>query len=209
VLPKLDFWLTASLAMLQVRVRKHHPTALALLPAPRGQTLLLCGDESGHIAALDVRMMGEGRSVWSARPHQGAITCLSTWAQHPEACQPLRTGAATSQEAGTGLGQRALTPQDLLVSGGKDGNICVLDVSTGAVLHCVERAHFVEKRGPLGLLSGPSRGASPVPGGGNQAVRRARPQHTVAAAVTGLSPCSQGLMSCGLDGSVRFHPFVV
>ncbi len=197
--------------MLQVRVRKHHPTALALLPSSRGQTLLLCGDDSGHIAALDVRMMGEGRSVWSARPHQGAITCLNTWAHHPESCQPLRLGAGASQggSEGAGLGQRALTPQDLLVSGGKDGNICLLDVSTGDVLQCVERAHFVEKRGPLGLLSGPSRGPSPVPGGGNQAVRRARPQHSVAAAVTGLSPCSQGLMSCGLDGSVRFHPFVV
>ena len=133
-----------------------------MLPSARGQTLLLCGDESGHIAALDVRMMGEGRSVWSARPHQGAVTCTTTWAHHPEACQPLRM--SSSGAAGTGLGQRALTPKDLLLSGGKDGSICLLDVSSsGAVLQCVERAHLVEKRGPLGMrLSGPWR-AEDVP----------------------------------------------
>jgi hypothetical protein len=186
-----------------VRVRKHHPTALALLPSPRGQALLLCGDESGHIAALDVRMMGEGRAVWSARPHQGAVTALATWANHPEACHPLE--AVGGGGAGAAAG-RPLTPQGLLVSAGKDGGICLLDVGSGEVVQAVERAHYVERRGPLGLLSGPARPASPGPAR-EQAVRRARPQHSTPAAVTGVSACSQGLMSCGLDGSVRFHPF--
>ncbi len=184
-------------------MRKHHPTALALLPSPRGQALLLCGDESGHIAALDVRMMGEGRAVWSARPHQGAVTALATWANHPEACQPLK--ACAGGAAGV-AGARPLTPQDLLVSAGKDGGVCLLDVGTGAVVQTVERAHYVERRGPLGLLPGPARPASPG-AARDRAVRRARPAHSVAAAATGVSTCSQGLMSCGLDGSVRFHPF--
>jgi hypothetical protein len=188
------------------------PTRLCLLPSTAGGpgpgALLLVGDDAGGVAALDVRMLAEGRQVWAASPHAGGgggaagVTALAAWdGEAPE--------ALTSEAARRGAPPMRLA--DVAASAGRDGAIALLNVHTGSAVQVVEAAHFTERRGLLGgrLGGGGSTGAapgSPRAGGDGLPARRPRPAGAAAAPVTGLAACPEGLLSCGADGAVRFHP---
>jgi hypothetical protein len=92
---------------------------------------------------------------------------------------------------------------DVVVSGGRDGSIAVVNVHSGSIVQLIERAHWTEKRGLLG-----GRSARVTPGTQwDQPTRRQRPAAAVAAGVTGVAACAEGVVSCGADGAVRLHPF--
>lgn len=122
--------------------------------------------------------------------------------------------------------------QDLVVSGGKDGSLRVVEVSGGRLLQVVERAHHTTRRTGLGALfsggvthaqahtvhatgasnsaAGTSSGRSnagsrreSADGGGRGGVGRRTVD--VAAAVSSVQCCREGVMSTGADGAVRLH----
>jgi hypothetical protein len=106
----------------------------------------------------------------------------------------------------------------VVASGSRDGSITLWDVSSGALLQALPLTHYTERRGLLervGLGGGSSSrgvaGASDAALGGHDAgedsvVMRTMPANAVPAAVTGLHACGEGLLSCGADGVLRFHP---
>jgi hypothetical protein len=190
------------------------PTRLCLLPSTAGGpgpgALLLVGDDAGAVSALDVRMLSDGRQVWTSSPHgaggsgsgSGAagVAALVAWdaAEAP--------GALTAEAARRGA--PAMRLSDVAASAGRDGRIALLNVHTGDPVQIVEGAHFTERRGLLGgrLGGGTAASGSPRAVGEGLPARRPRPAGAAAAAVTGLAACPEGLLSCGVDGAVRFHP---
>lgn len=125
--------------------------------------------------------------------------------------------------------------QDLVVSGGKDGSLKIVEAATGHLLQVVERAHHTTRRTGLGgLFSGGVTHAqaftahvagavAPLPaaastrshpgsqresadGGGRGVSGGGRRMVDVAAAVSGVQCCREGVVSTGADGAVRLHP---
>jgi hypothetical protein len=105
----------------------------------------------------------------------------------------------------------------LLVSGGRDGSLAVVDARDGSVLQVVPLAHWTARRGGLGALLGGLRGAgasaaASSAAGGSDALgarpcyRPPAPRDAVGAQVNGLAVTPDGVLSCGADGAVRFHP---
>lgn len=189
------------------------PTSLALLPARAGGpghgAALVVGDDGGGLTAFDVRMLSDGKQLWTASPHPGGggVAALAAW--DGEAGEPLTAAAEAARgggrdAAGGGGGAPAMRLADVVVSGGRDGSIALVNVHSGSTVQLIERAHYTERRGLLGGRLG--GGGSPRAGDGALPARRAAPAGAAAAAVTGLAACPEGLMSVGADGVVRFHP---
>ena len=200
--------------------RKVAATCINLVPGTAAGAgpgaLLLVGDDSGGIGALDVRMMAEGQWVWQEpKVHKAGVTGLASWDVRGmgrgagAGVVPWRGGvghgevqSAAAAAAGVGVGTLPMQLSDVVVSGGKDGALVVLNVHTGSPVQVLEAAHYVEKRGLLG-----GRSARVTAGSAwDQPTRRPRPVAAVAAAVTGVSVCAEGVVSCGADGVVRLHP---
>lgn len=119
-------------------------------------------------------------------------------------------GAAAGAAAGVSAAGLQLPPyvplSDLVVTGGRDGSIVVVDVSHGVVVQAMDKAHWQVKRNPLGALFGVGTGANSAaasPRGGLGAA--GPPPNAVGVAVTSLTCCDAGLLSCGMDGVVRCH----
>lgn len=181
----------------QVRTKRHMPTALCAVPEAGGATALVVGDDAGNVFALDARMLGQHRALWSCRPHAGPAAAVASWAGSDAAGRPVDVSDAH------GAGARRLAAGQLVATAGKDGAICLLDASTGELLQRLPEAHYTEKRSAFALFTGGAGAGPPVPG-----LPRPKPAATAPAAVTGLSVCEQGLVSSGLDGVVMLHPFV-
>ncbi|PNH00002.1 DmX-like protein 1, partial [Tetrabaena socialis] len=75
------------------------------------------------------------------------------------------------------------------------------------VVSCLERAHCSTRTGLPGLLAAAANagsGARPVD---RSVIRRSRPAAASGVAVGGLACCPDaGVVSCGADGVVRYHP---
>jgi len=201
----------------EVRVRRHVPTALALLPDAPGAPLLVCGDDAGNLVGLDLRMMGASTALWSSRPRGALITSLATWAATDAAgrcfdAPPPAHPAAGAAAAASGAAApphphphgRRVHAGALVAAAGKDGSVVLVNGLTGELAQTVAEAHFTERRGPLAIFSGAGRGSAAPPASGRP---RPRPPAVTGAAVTGLAVCEHGLMSCGMDGFVMLHPF--
>ncbi len=169
------------------------------------------GDDAGGLTALDVRMLADGRQLWASNPHGGSsgssapgVSALAAWDGGCEAPEALTAAAAEAARRAP-----PMRLADVVVSGGRDGSIAVVNVHSGTAVQVVEAAHWTEKRGLLGgRLGGASLGGAGSPHGGEGPLpaRRARPGGAAGAAVTGLAACPEGLLSGGADGAVRFFP---
>ena len=174
---------------------KHEPTSLALVHAP-ASPLLVYGDDAGDLHALDLRMLT--RPLWSlSRAHQGSVQSLDTWASGTHSAptasvlvsgvskpSPSRSGATTPPMVSIPL-------QSLLVSGGKDGSLVVVDVMSGRVVDAVPLAHWTSSKNPLAgfmkLFAGPSSSG----------------QHRSGASISSVVCLQDGILTCGSDGAVR------
>jgi hypothetical protein len=99
----------------------------------------------------------------------------------------------------------------LLVSGGRDGSLAVVDARDGSVLQVVPLVHWTARRGGLGALLGGLRGggsaaASSPSDAFGPSYRPPPPRDALGAQVNGLAVTPDGVLSCGADGAVRFHP---
>ena len=97
---------------------------------------------------------------------------------------------------------------NLLVSGSKDGSLVLVDISSGRVVAAAERAHASQRTGLPGLLAAASAAAAGGPKPVDRSVaRRSRPPNAAGVAVGGLACLPDaGVVSCGADGVVRYHP---
>ncbi|KAF6256376.1 hypothetical protein COO60DRAFT_1529772 [Scenedesmus sp. NREL 46B-D3] len=203
------------------------PSALTLVPGGAGASgaapgaVLVVGDDAGELRGFDVRLLSEARPLWSVKPHTAAglpaaaVTCVACW-------DPGMVGGSSGMSASGGGGggsdctsysgsAAAFLPRswlgDLVVSGGRDGSIAVVNAHTGTTLQLLQLAHYTERRGLLERVVGSSAsragGASLEDGG---PLLRVRPASAVAAAVTDVAATGEGLVSVGADGVARFHP---
>ncbi|GFR41681.1 hypothetical protein Agub_g2427 [Astrephomene gubernaculifera] len=209
----------------EIRGRKALPTALALLRPDAGGVLVF-GDEAGDLVATDLRMMSAREYIWTIpRAHSGPVTAMAQWGHTAAGVlnlpPVLPAGAGTSSAASSHPYQPPVPHQppvqlqqarmsNLLVSGGKDGSLALVDISSGRVVASLDRAHNSTRTGLPGLLAA----AAASTGGAHRAVdrsivRRSRPATAAGVAVSGLC-CMRdagGVLSCGADGAVRYHPF--
>lgn len=175
----------ASMCVQSLRMRRHLPTGVALVSSVSHNALAV-SDDSGGVSAYDLRMMGEGRLVWRLpRLHASGVTSLVSWA---------------SGDSFDAFGQQSKR-SGWLVSGGRDGDVCVVDGLNGVLVDRIEKAHYNLKRGALAGLLHPAQGMPRATG-----MWRVPPGATPAS-VSGLAFCPDGLLSCGGDGVVRFHAF--
>ncbi|EFJ47769.1 hypothetical protein VOLCADRAFT_117790 [Volvox carteri f. nagariensis] len=251
----------AAACVAEIRGRKAVPGVLALLRPDAGGVLVF-GDESGELVATDLRMMSAREFIWTLpRVHSGPITALAQWGPAapgilnlPQQGSPL---AVPGFGSGSGPGSRSSVlpnPQhaqhhfshggptqarmsNLLVTGGRDGSLALVDISSGRVrgvtsgasgwhtfiiplslpvkvVSFLEKAHYTTRTGLPGLLAAAAASAGGGGGGSGarlvdrSTVRRTRPAGTSGAAVGGLCcmPDCSGVLSCGADGVVRYHP---
>ena len=90
--------------------------------------------------------------------------------------------------------------QSLLVSGGKDGSLVVVDVMSGRVVDAVPQAHWTSSKNPLSGVMKLFVGSS------------ASGQHRSGASISSVVCLQDGVLTCGADGAVRlieFNPEVV
>jgi hypothetical protein len=170
----------------------HHKAAVTCLCTLPGGWLLAAGDADGALSLTDIRMLGTtsinnnnatnstgsggGRVLWSVKASRGAVKSVVT------------TSAATTSSSGM---------SGLLVTGGQDGAVRVWRSGDGHLVQSIEAAHYSgsnmrPKHGKLAMngdLSSPTSSSSGV-----------------AVAVSGLSACSEGVVTCGADGMVRLFP---
>jgi WD40 repeat protein len=179
----------------------HHKAAVTCLYTLPGGWLLAAGDADGALSLTDLRMLGTtginnsnnnsnnnnnnnsstgsgggGRVLWSVKASRGAVKSVVT------------TTAATTSRSGMSA---------LLVTGGQDGAVRVWRSGDGHLVQSIEAAHYSgsnlrPKHGKLAMngdLSSPTSSNSGVP-----------------VAVSGLSVCSEGVVTCGADGMVRLFP---
>lgn len=151
-------------------------------------------------------MLAEGQWVWQEpKVHKAGVTALASWDVRGKGrggAAVAGVGGVQSAAAAAAAGLPPMQLSDVVVSGGKDGTLVVLNVHTGSAVQVLEAAHYVEKKGLLG-----GRSARVMAGSAwDQPTRRARPAAAVAAAITGMSVCPEGVVSCGADGVVRLHP---
>jgi len=100
----------------------------------------------------------------------------------------------------SGASQGTLSVGSLLVSGGKDGSVVVVDAADGSVVAAMERVHWQVRKNPLALFTGGGDRRAASGGGG-------APSNAVGVAVTSLQCCEGGMLSTGADGVLRYHPF--
>ncbi|KAG2488583.1 hypothetical protein HYH03_012902 [Edaphochlamys debaryana] len=213
----------AAACVAEIRGRKAVPTSLALLRPDAGGVLVF-GDEAGELVATDLRMMASKEYIWTIpRAHGGAITSLAQWGPNAAgvltwsgpgpagAAAPLPSTPHAQHAAQQQQPQHAQQAKlcNLVASGGKDGSLVLVDISSGKVVSSLERAHASTRTGFPGLLAAAAASAAP----GARAIDRAivrRSRHPGAGvAVGGLACCTEGgpgLLSCGADGVVRYHP---
>jgi hypothetical protein len=213
------------------------PSALTLVPGGAGASgagpgaVLVVGDDSGELRGFDVRVLSETRPIWSVKPHVGggspagaAVTCVTCWdpgmvggssgmsaGGSSSSSGDGRDGASAGSSYSGGLNAAALRPPswlgDLVVSGGKDGSIAVVNAHTGSTLQLLQLAHYTERRGLLERVVGSSAsraGSGGLADGGP--LLRVRPASAVAAAVCDVAATGEGVASVGADGIARFHP---
>lgn len=215
---------------------KHHPGGITSLSS--WEPDLLTGSSSAYTQLLTP-------SINTISNHNGANT--------PGQQQPAnnghfnavsRAGTLATGEEGSAGGSSNPGPaatldrirlQDLVVSGGKDGCLRIVEAASGHLLQVVERAHHTTRRTGLGgLFSGGVTHAqahmaqlagvvAPLPtaasvrshpgsrresadGAGRGVSNGGRRMVDVAAAVSGVQCCREGVVSTGADGAVRLHP---
>ncbi|KXZ50483.1 hypothetical protein GPECTOR_16g658 [Gonium pectorale] len=199
----------------EIRGRRAVPTSL-LLMRPDAGGVLVFGDESGELVATDLRMMAAREYIWTIpRAHASAVTAMAQWGPGaagvltlPQPAAAAAAAAASSPGARHSAAPSAALMSNLLVSGGKDGSLALVDISSGKVVSYLERAHCATKTGLPGLLAAAAASAG---GGGRPVdrtiVRRSRPAGAGGAAVGALACVPDGgFLSCGSDGVVRYHP---
>ncbi|GIL85903.1 hypothetical protein Vretifemale_14429, partial [Volvox reticuliferus] len=216
----------------EIRGRKAVPTVLALMRPDAGGVLVF-GDESGELVATDLRMMSAREFIWTIpRVHVGPITAISQWGHSApgilNVAPPPLTSPTAPAAAGVGATGRPQSsslshqPQpagpfqarmcNLLATGGRDGSLALVDISSGKVISSMERAHCTTRTGLPGLLAAAAASAGSGVGGGPRPVdrsvaRRSRPSGASGVTVGGLCCVRDaGLLSCGTDGVVRYHP---
>ncbi|GAX73065.1 hypothetical protein CEUSTIGMA_g518.t1 [Chlamydomonas eustigma] len=210
----------------EIRGRKADPTALTLVHAPAGP-LLVFGDEAGDLTALDLRMLSSRAPLWSLpRAHHGPVTSVSCWASGtstaPTTCISLpgnRAGAAGLPTGASISAPAAVVPlQQLMVSGSKDGSILVVDVQSGKVMDALDKVHYAASKNPFVVLSkaiegigshnvdqNHHQGSAGGRNSGGGSSRKSKPSGITGAAVTSVVCLQDGVLSCGVDGAVRFH----
>jgi hypothetical protein len=183
------------------------------------------GDDVGEVRGYDVRVLDAARPLWSNRQQHAAaaagsgsngVTSLTCWDPAWVGGGMDGGGVVSVWDGGSsgssGGGWQQCSVGDLVAAGSRDGSISLLHAQSGAVVQQMGPAHYSERKGLLERvgLGGSGRGSGP--GGedsssGSSVVLRARPAGAVAAAVTGVTACAEGLVSVGWDGAVRFAPF--
>ncbi|GLI71120.1 hypothetical protein VaNZ11_016189, partial [Volvox africanus] len=218
----------------EIRGRKAVPTVLTLMRPDAGGVLVF-GDESGELVATDLRMMSAREFIWTIpRAHVGPITAISQWGPSaagmlnmpppplPSPTAPAATvgGAPGRPHSSASLSHHHHQPAgpslarmcNLLTTGGRDGSLALVDISSGKVLCSLERAHCTTRTGLPGLLAAAAASAGSGSGGGPRPVdrsvaRRSRPSGASGVTVSGLfCMLDAGVLSCGADGVVRYHP---
>ncbi|KAL0048506.1 hypothetical protein WJX82_004799 [Trebouxia sp. C0006] len=188
-------------------------TALKVLP---GSQLLASADEQGNIAVKDLRMLGgstqqpprgsasRGLPPPTSTPSTGQVSSSSWGAYSGNAAARGLVWEVRGGHQGQGVvrmvaGLRPLadgtTGGSMLVTGGRDGTINVWSCHRGRHLQTIHKAHLTNAHSSKGrnfftdaFRSKSSSGAPTI--------------------VTGLSLTADGLLSCGLDGYVKLHPFL-
>lgn len=150
-------------------------------------------------------MLNSRTPLWSLpRAHHGQVMSLSCWASGtataPTACVSMPLPATAS---GGGSSPLPLPMQQLLVSGAKDGSVAVVDVASGRVVTMMHKVHCTASKNPLVLLSR-AIGGGPGGAGAPQSAAAAKQQMT-ATPVTSVVCLQDGMLTCGMDGAVRFH----
>jgi hypothetical protein len=163
-----------------------------------------------------------------------SITCLAAWDPvllHPP---PGMSGGGAASSAAAAL-LRPTWLSDVVAAGGSSGSIALVNALTGAPLQLMRGVHHRERRGLLERVVGQGRAGRPPPsspsslthdvagvhvGGSSSSSSSAAataplcvpvlapeslPTGASLAAITGLETCSEGLLSCGADGVLRFH----
>ncbi len=123
---------------------------------------------------------------------------------HPGA---LAGAASGGTAAGTTVDFAAAPPlrlRDLVAVGGKEGSVLFIDATSGHCVQALDRVHWQVKRNPLtGLLHGGEHRSSPY------LHRYGTPANASGVAVNGIVCVEGGMLTCGMDGIVRFHPLQV
>jgi hypothetical protein len=176
-------------------VIKHEPTALALVHAP-ASPLLVYGDDAGDLTALDLRMLT--RPLWTVhKANHGSVQSVAAWASGspvapsssvlaPGVSSPSRGGATSAPPL------VSVPLKSLLVSGGRDGSLAVVDVVSGRMVDAVLQAHWTSSKNPLAgvmklFASGPAGSSG----------------HRNGAAISSVVCLQDGVLTCGADGAVR------
>jgi hypothetical protein len=190
---------------------------------------MLFTPQTGDLTALDLRMLSSRAPLWSLpRAHHGPVTSVSCWASGtstaPTSCITLPGSKGVTGPAGASTSSTtaaAVVPlQQLMVSGSKDGSVLVVDIQSGKVMDALDKVHYVASKNPFVVLSKAiegigsqidqhhqhhqgSRGSSS--GGAASSGKRSKPSGITGAAVTSVVCLQDGVLSCGVDGAVRFH----
>lgn len=197
------------------------PTSMQLCANTGAGTLLVYGDDSGSLTALDLRMLGRSSKdpVWSIHGiHAGTPSmCCDSWGMAldaagnpPHVLLPRTTSApqspsnvssmpsSTCQEH-SGVNQGSVRLCDCVVSGGKDGSCVIVDASTGTIVQAQELVHWTTRRNVLSLFS--------TSGSGVSAGQRDSPppRNAVGVPVSSVVCCEGGLLTAGADGAVLHH----
>jgi WD40 repeat protein len=195
------------------------PTTLCLVPSAGSSgagtgAVLVVGDDAGSVLGYDVRVLDATRPLWGVRQQQQQLGLATS--SGAAAAAASSTAGVTSLACwdpawlGSGAGGTAAGLSDVVASGGRDSSVVLWDARSGALLQSLQCAHFSERKGLLERV-GLGGGSGRVSSGGlddpaGSVVLRPRPPGAVPAAVTDLHACAEGLLTCGGDGVVRFHP---
>ncbi|GMH35531.1 hypothetical protein BSKO_03399 [Bryopsis sp. KO-2023] len=161
-------------------------TQLAMIPSTQ---ILVSAFNSGAVAAHDLRMLRDGPAtpLWSLPAHNGPITSMMVgWGPF---------GGYEKWDL-------------VLATGGKDGDVCVVDqlLETGRMRQRIQKVHW-KKSGQLsGLIMSGLKGNLGI-SASSRTSNRVKPSNAVGAAVLDLEWCDEGLVSSGADGVVLLFPW--
>eukprot|EP00798_Chlamydomonas_sp_ICE-L_P019169 gene19169-25778_t len=164
------------------------------------------------VAGNGARMSGSDRpgAKGGLSPRQSEIQSSLNGASLSRSTSRCSTPTCGKSEAHLASTSNLLL-KDLLVSGGRDGCLSVIDVIDGRLVATYDKAHYTVTKNPLAALAnrvvntvvgqppptyrGSVGGAPPA-----HATQRPRPANTVGCPVTGLCCMYEGILSSGMDG---------
>ncbi|KAL0019249.1 hypothetical protein WJX77_001067 [Trebouxia sp. C0004] len=194
----------------------YHMAAVTSLKVLPGSQLLASADEQGSIAVKDLRMLGgstqqppRGSASRGLPPPMSTLSAGqvsgSSWGAYSgnaaarglvwEVRGAHQGQAVVRMAAGLRPLADGTTGGSMLVTGGRDGSINVWSCHRGRHLQTIHKAHLTNAHSSKGRNFFTD-------------AFRSKSSNGAPAIVTGLSLTADGLLSCGLDGYVKLHPFL-